>query len=199
MSGNPRPADGAPLPPGLIAAVDEATAEVGGGVHYLIAAAVVLDHRPVTADLVALVALRQRGFHWHREGTTKRSSMLDLIEAHGVVAHVRVRATARRRQVATRAHLLAEVSWLLVADGVEHLVIESQGAREDGRDRASLLDAFNRSGGVPFTYDWRTKAEPLLWVADAIGGACREHLIGRNSQPYERLQAMGAIDGITYV
>ena len=52
---------------------------------------------------------------------------------------------------------------------------------------------------MPFTYDWRTKAEPLLWVADAVGGAWREHLIGRNSEPFERLQSMGAIDAITYV
>ena len=127
-----------------------------------------------------------------------RTSILDLIEEHGVVAHVRVRATARRRQVATRAQLLAEVSRLLVSDGVGHVVIESQGPREDGRDRASLLDAFNQSGGVPFTYDWRTKAEPLLWIADAVGGACREHLIGQNSEPFQRLQSMGALEAITY-
>lgn len=127
-----------------------------------------------------------------------RTSILDLIEEHGVVAHVRVRATARRRQVATRAQLLAEVSQLLVSDGVGHLVIESQGPREDSRDRASLLDAFNQSGGVPFTYDWRTKAEPLLWIADAVGGACREHLIGQNSEPFQRLQSMGALEAITY-
>ena len=92
-------------------------------------------------------------------------------------------------------------SWvpLMLTCGVGHVVIESQGAREDGRDRASLLDTFRRSGGVPFTYDWHTKAEPLLWVADAVGGACRGHLIGRNSEPFERLQAMGAIDAIAYV
>lgn len=198
MSGNPQPADGAPLPPGIVAAVDEAAAEVGGGVHYLIAAAVVLEHGPITSDLVDMVATRQRGFHWHREGPTMRTSILDLIEEHGVVTHVRVRATARRRQVATRAQLLAKVSRLLVSDGVGHVVIESQGAREDGRDRASLLDTFRESGGVPFSYDWRTKAEPLLWVADAVGGACREHLIGQDSAPFERLQSIGVLEAITY-
>lgn len=199
MAGNPKPADGVDMPAGLIAAVDEAAAEAAGGIHHLIAAAVVLEHGRIRHDLLDMVAARQRGFHWHREGPAMRSSILDLIETHGVVAHVLARATARRRQVETRSHLLAEISRLLVDDGVDHLVIESQGAREDGRDRASLLDTFNRSGGVPFTYDWRTKAEPLLWIADAVGGACREHLIGRNSEPFERLQAMGAIGAITYV
>ncbi|CAN5797005.1 hypothetical protein BH23ACT2_BH23ACT2_07260 [soil metagenome] len=198
MAGNPSPADGIDLPPGLIAAVDEAAAETGGGIHYLIAAAVVLEHGRIRSHLLDMVATRQRGFHWRREGPAMRASILDLIEEHGVVAHVRVRATARRRQVEARSHLLAEISRLLVEDGVDHLVIESQGAREDGRDRASLLDTFNRSGGVPFTYDWRTKAEPLLWIADAVGGACREHLIGQNSEPFERLHAIGAIGTITY-
>lgn len=128
-----------------------------------------------------------------------RMAMLDLIETHGIVAHVCLRATARRRQVETRGELLSGIARLLVDEGVDHLVIESQGPREDGRDRAILLDAFRDSGGIPFTYDWRTKAEPLLWVADAIGGACREHLIGQRSEAYERLLSMGALDALTYL
>ncbi|MBX7068884.1 MAG: hypothetical protein K1X38_05830 [Microthrixaceae bacterium] len=52
--------------------------------------------------------------------------------------------------------------------------------------------------GVPFTYDWRTKAEPVLWITDAIGGSCREHLVGQDSARLDRLVANGVIDGLIY-
>lgn len=198
MPGNPKPADGGRLPTGLIAVVDEAAAEIGGGVHYMIASAVILDHGLMTSDLVAMVAARKRGFHWIREGPMMRTSMLDLIQDHGIVAHTLVRATGRRQQVLARAHLLAKISLLLVDEGIDRLVIESQGELGDGRDRASLLDTFREQGGVPFSYDWRTKSEPLLWIADAVGGACREHLIGQNSDYFERLRSMGAMTALTY-
>lgn len=198
MTGNPIPADGEAVPPGLVAVIDEAAAEVDGGVHYLIASAIILEHADITERLVAMVASRTRGFHWLREGPAMRTRMFDLIEEHGVVAHVLVRATARRRQVQARAALLSAASSLLVDEGVDHLMIESQGSLEDGRDRSTILDTFGSRGGVPFSYDWRTNAEPLLWIADAVGGACREHLIGQRSEHFERLLTTGAISGLTY-
>lgn len=124
--------------------------------------------------------------------------MISLIEEHGVIAHVRVKATSRRGQVRARRELLAGLARDLAREGIGHLAIESQGGREDGRDRAVLLDTFRDAGGAPFTYDWRTKAEPLLWIADAIGGSCREHLVGQNSERHDQLVASGVLDGLTY-
>lgn len=198
MAGNPSPADGIGLPTGLLAVVDEAAADVGAGIHYLLASAVVIELGDIHQDLLELVLNRKRGFHWHREGPQIRERMIDLIERHGVVAHVHVRATSRKRQVRARLDLLAGIAPLLAGEGVGHLVIESQGPRGDGRDRAVLLDTFRATGGVPFTYDWRTKAEPVLWLADAIGGACREHLIGHDSAYFDRLRQVGALPELIY-
>jgi len=49
------------------------------------------------------------------------------------------------------------------------------------------------AGGVPFVYDWRSKAEPLLWIADAIAGAVGEHVSGKDDQWFARLDAAGVI------
>ena len=56
------------------------------------------------------------------------------------------------------------------------------------------LDAFGNDGGVPFRYDWRSKAEPLLWIADATSGIVAAHLLGQRSNHYDRLSAGGLID-----
>jgi hypothetical protein len=198
VTGNPTPADDEPFPNGIVAAIDEAAAVAGGGVHYLLTSAVIVETDRIRPDLLALVASRSRTFHWRNEGPSMRDRMISLIEEHGVVAHVRVRATSRRGQVRARRELLGGLARDLAREGIAHLAIESQGGREDGRDRAVLLDTFRESGGVPFTYDWRTKAEPVLWIADAIGGSCREHLVGQNSARHDRLVANGVIDGLTY-
>lgn len=195
---NPAPSDGAPLPAGLVAVIDEAAAEVGGGVHYLLTGAVLLDHTMVSHALRDLAAERQRPIHWHREGSRMRAHLVSLMAEQGVVAHVLGRATGRTGQVTARRALLAALATRLDADGVAHLVIESRGAREDGRDRATLLDTFH-DDQVPFTYDWRTKAEPLLGIADAIGGACREQLVDAGAGPGQQLIATGVIRGIDYL
>lgn len=199
MSGNPTPADGRGFPPGIVAAIDEAAAMIGGGVHYLLTSAVILETELILQDLLSLVASRSRAFHWRDEGPQMRDRMMTLIEEHGVLAHIRVRATSRRGQVRARRELLAAVALDLGRDGIAHLAIESQGGREDGRDRSVLLEAFRGIGGVPFTYDWRTKAEPVLWIADAISGACREHLVGQNSDHHDRLVEAGVIDCLVYL
>ena len=198
MSGNPTRSDGQPFATGIVAAIDEASAEVGGGVHYVLTSAVIIESELIVPDLRALVASRSRTFHWRDEGPAMRDRMMALIERHGVVAHVRAKATSRRGQVRARRELLADLVPDLDREGVAHLTIESQGSREDGRDRDVLLDVFRDTGGVPFAYDWRSKAEPLLWIADAIGGACREHLLGLSSERHDRLVSCGAIDGLIY-
>jgi hypothetical protein len=46
---------------------------------------------------------------------------------------------------------------------------------------------------VPFRYDWRTKQEPLLWIADAIADAVSEWASGRSTSWHDRLQESGVI------
>jgi len=57
-----------------------------------------------------------------------------------------------------------------------------------------ILNHFQDSGGAPFRYDWRSKAEPLLWIADAACGIAADHLLGRRPENYERLHALGLIE-----
>ena len=94
MSGNPAPADGQPFPAAIVAAIDEAAAVAGGGVHYLLTSAVIVESDRIRPDLLTLVASRSRTFHWRNEGPAMRDRMISLIEEHGVVAHVRVKATS---------------------------------------------------------------------------------------------------------
>ena len=56
-----------------------------------------------------------------------------------------------------------------------------------------LLDSFRQAGGVPFTYDWRSKAEPLLWIADAIAGAVAEYVVGKDPTWWEMLSDLGIV------
>lgn len=37
-------------------------------------------------------------------------------------------------------------------------------------------------------YDWRPKQEPLIWIADAVGGAVREHLLGTEPAWFEPIR-----------
>lgn len=127
--------------------------------------------------------------------------MLRVLEEHGVVAHVHAAQVGRRQQAIARRRLLRCTVPKLIEDGVAHLIIESRTSRDDGRDQADLLDFFRESegGGAPFRYDWRSKREPVLWLADAIGGAVHEHLVGRSDGPFDRLKAIKLIDQIVYV
>ena len=65
---------------------------------------------------------------------------------------------------------------------------------------ANSLDTLNtldRSGDL--YYEWRTKAEPLLWLADGICGAVREHLLQIDDQPFQALRGAGVIDQLIYI
>ena len=88
----------------------------------------------------------------------------------------------------------------LTDDGVDHIVIESQGSRLDGRDRSTILDFAQRSRPSPaLSYEWRTKSEPLLRYADALAGVAREYLTDGQTQHFERLQQSLVVSGVHYV
>lgn len=78
MSGNPTPADGQPFPNGIVAAIDEVAGMAGGGVHYLLTSAVIVETDRIRPDLLALVASRSPAFHWRNEGPSMRDRMISL-------------------------------------------------------------------------------------------------------------------------
>lgn len=120
--------------------------------------------------------------------------MATLLEDIELVASVLWRPVARRGQVAARRDLLAAHARRLAHDGVTHVIIESGDETSDQRDPETLLDTFATEGGVPFRYDWRSKAEPLLWIADAICGITTEHLLEGNHTVFDRLANAGIIE-----
>lgn len=79
-------------------------------------------------------------------------------------------------------------------DGIEHLIIESGDEVTNSRDKTSLLNHFEALGGGPFVYDWRSKNERLLWIADAINGALLEFYRG-NTEWFQQLCDNGVLDG----
>lgn len=198
---NPRWADGQPIGPGLTAVLDETVPQVGAGVVYVVATALILDPTTLQAALSECLPVRVRPFHWHKEGPVARDALLGCLERHGVVAHVLASSTGRKGQTRARAELIRATIPKLVDDGVDHLVIESRGERDDGRDRGTILDFFREGPGpgVSFAYDWRSKKEPVLWLADAVGGAVHEHLTGRSDEALDRLRDGKVVEEIIYL
>jgi hypothetical protein len=188
----------------MLAVLDETYPELPGGVAYVVGAAVILAEEHAARAAVTGIfgdMQRVRPFHWHEEGPAAREAMIAVLGEIGAVAHVCVHyPTGRKKLEAARAGALGEVVPLILRDGASTLLIESRGAVEDSRDRAVILDTLNaldRSGELH--YEWRTKAEPLLWLADCICGTVREQLLQIDDQPFEQLRATGVIDQLIYI
>ena len=192
---NPTTSDGQPLIGDVIAVLDESSPPVtGGGIAYVVTAAAIITGPALLTELAALFgAERTRPFHYTREGVGVLRRMTKLLTEHCVVATAQCTFTGRKGQVAARRHLLPFISDWLGAEGATHLVIEASDAATMGRDQAHLLDHHRASGGVPFAYDWRTKSEPVLWVADFIAGVVSDHVIGKDSAKFESLVAAGVV------
>ena len=196
---NPLPADSEPIPEGLVAAVDETVAELQGGVTYVLAAVIFGEAGAARKEIQALTADRTRPFHWHREGPTNRSAAVKLLSAHAITTTILAQRAGRHAQTETRAALLAQLVIELADDGVGHLIIESRGQREDGRDRAVILNCFREHRVATFNYDWRTKAEPLLWYPDAMAGVARAHVTDGRSASFDFLQRTLTLTEVRYV
>jgi hypothetical protein len=188
----------------MLAVLDETYPELPGGVAYVVGAAVILSEEQAARSALAGIfadSQRVRPFHWHHEGPDARAAMITVLGEIGAVAHVCVHyPTGRKKLEAARAGALGEVVPRILHDGASTLLIESRGDAEDRRDRAVILDALNtldRSGEL--RYEWRTKAEPLLWLADCICGAVREHLLQIDDQPFQELHSAGVIDQLIYI
>ncbi len=183
----------------IVAVIDETAPADRGGIYYVVTAAIMLDPDVVRHGLAEVVPSdRIRPFHWASEGPRARTRMIDLLIDAGVVAHVVVHyPTGRRRQEEARREAMVELVPLVVADGAEHLIIESRSAREDLRDRQSVIEAMHLAS-KPIDYRWEPKSEGLLWVADAVCGAVKEYLLRENSAWLERLTAATVVDELRY-
>lgn len=185
--------DGQPIRGDVIGVVDEAAPHAGSGVYYAVAAVRIIDPELVGHDALSVIAGRKRPFHYHQEGVEVRRRMADVIETRGVLCEVLWQPAKRNGQVAARSRLMAEQALRLEDDGIEHLIIESGDLHSNRRDQETLLKLYENEGGVPFAYDWRSKSEPLLWIADTFCGAAAEYLLNIDSPTYERLAAAGLI------
>ncbi len=189
----PAVADGKPIEGDLVAVIDESSPQnAAGGVTYVVAIAALFDPARALARLNGLFAAdRRRPFHWEREGVVARTRMIEIAAEVGVVATAHYSHVGRRGQASARRVMLAEMVRDAASEGVDHLVIEASDAATVGRDRAVLLQTFESTGGVPFRYDWRSKSERLLWLADAIAGAVGEYLVGKEAVWWEKLNDFG--------
>ena len=196
---NPVSADGQPIPDGLVAAIDETVPQVQGGVTYTLVATIFRDVQDARRDIQDLTAGRTRPIHWHREGPTIREAAFGLIEHHVIEGRALARRASRVGQVSARAVLMAELVVDLASYGVDHMIIESRGTLEDGRDRNAILDCLHGLAISNITYDWRTKVEPLFGYPDALAGITREHLTLEHSPGFSRLQKANIVSEVRYV
>lgn len=189
----------------MLAVLDETYPELAGGIAYVVGAAVILaDEHEARAAVVGLFAgtPRRRPFHWHEEGPTARQAIIGVLGEIGAVAHVCVHyPTGRKKLEAARAGALQAIVPKIVGDGASLLLIESRGDLEDdGATAAVILDTLNalqRPGEL--AYQWRDKSESLLWLADGICGAVRQHLLQIDDGPLEALRAAGVVDDLKYI
>lgn len=189
-----RLSDGQPIHGDVLAVIDESSPVAGAGVYYVVTAAVVFDPSNIRHCVSGVVGERTSPFHYRREGPEAIERMATLLENMELMASVLWRPVARRGQVVARRDLLAAHARRLAHDGVTHVIIESGDETSDQRDQEILLDTFATEGGVPFRYDWRSKAEPLLWIADAICGVTAEHLLEGDHTIFDRLANAGIIE-----
>lgn len=183
----------------IVAVIDEAAPADRQGIYYIVTAAVMLDVEAVRRGLTEVVAAgRSRPFHWAAEGPQARNRMVELLIDTGVVAHVVVHyPTGRRRQGDARRSAMVELVPLVVADGATELIIESRSAREDQRDRQSVIEAM-RLATQTIEYRWEPKSESLLWVADAVCGAVKEYLLHEDGSWLDRLETASVVGELRY-
>lgn len=191
-------ADGQPYQGETVAVMDESAREAGAGVYYVVCTVVILD--PVSASRTAqgLVGERGRPFHYRDEGPEAIERMLSLFEESEVLATSLWRSVGRTGQVIARQDLLREHALRCANDGIDHLIIESGDHTTNQRDQNVLLDTFQEIGGVPYKYDWRSKSEPLIWIADAVSGITSKSLVDGEDAYFERLASSGRLEVINF-
>ncbi len=167
---------------GRRAFVDESYGVAAG--HYLLAA-VVLDEGAADRVRDRVSAIRRRHpaeYHWRDEHRFARRAMVGLVASLGlrcfvVVASSVPPARQERARALCTAALLSELEAL--DPPVTDLVVESRTAALDSADARRIAGLrISRHLGLDLHCPFRTKAEPLLWLADAVAGAASADLAG---------------------
>lgn len=181
----------------MIAYVDESARPGHEGVYYLVTAGVVVGVELEQARrTLAKLHPPQGRFHWRQERAGGRLAMLDVMAELGTAVFVAwAYPIGKRRQEEARRRCLTTLLNDLRHEGVSELVIERREDRAlNSADRRTILDA-KQAGLTSLDLLYRfeaPKAEPLLWVPDAIAGAVGLHLAGVDSTYYDRL-TLGAL------
>lgn len=185
----PEVADGKPIVGEPVAVVDESSpANAAGGVAYVVSVSAVFSP---TEARIALAELfppdRTRPFHWAKEGPRARERMIEIAGEIGVTSVAFFAHVGRSKQITVRSEILERAALHVAGEGVDHLIVEASDRRTVRRDQDTTLDTFHDRDGVPFDFDWRSKSEPLLWIADAIAGAVGEYLVDKERRWFDEL------------
>jgi hypothetical protein len=120
----------------------------------------------------------------------------NLDDARQQVASILLpRPVTPRLQDRARALCMTRLLWDARALEVADLVIESRQERNDKKDRRTILRALQAQGASPnlhYRFE-RPKAEPLLWLPDAVAGATATQLTEGGAY----LDALGGLVTIT--
>jgi hypothetical protein len=174
----------------MTAYVDESLRLTGAGL-YLVTAAVVINDQAEQARhrLRKVLTGRQDRFHWNDAGERQRGRMLETIVAIGPVVMAYACSPLPTRQDRARGLCVRSLVWDLQELDVRHVTFESRQDRNDRKDADTIERARRARAASPeLTYAFsRPRAEPLLWVADALAGAISAHVADANSAYLDRL------------
>ncbi len=190
---------------GVLAFLDESTFDDQRGLHYVVAAAVVLDAVDLDDDVctqlrasaATVIGGRQRPFRWSKEGAEKKAALVEVICDHAVCIAAVSAPGESYHQRQSRSRCLVRLSSELAKEGATQLVIESR-LGQDVDDEESIREA-RSSGILPPTFSdpvFGDKSEPLLWLPDAVAGAVRQAEAGKEPRWLNQLYDDGVILGI---
>lgn len=169
----------------MISLIDESVVEHPTGFVYVIASVVLdSDMNEIRETLRHQVLLngRVRPSHWSEEGPRVRTFLCELCETISTVGQTFVSPCGRKGQESTRVRLLEESLTWAHTEGSSEVFIESRGETLDKRDRRTVKN-YSSTRNITLRVQWRTKNEPLLWLADSLAGATRENLMSPVSSP----------------
>lgn len=168
-----------PDAPALHAWVDESMHPCGGGLAegiYLLAATIAAPAEcdRIRWDLRELLIGRNERLHWRDETAERRRQIAAAIGSLELVHTVVVGAPLDEHKQ-ERARRLCMELLLIELDrcGVRQVWVESRKATQNSRD-LRMLDAVRNKGviGAGLHLDFALpKAEPMLWLPDAVAGA----------------------------
>ncbi len=163
----------------MIGVIDETVPTVAVGSVYVVVGVVLLaDVETARSELAQVIGDRKRPFHWMAEGPQRRDAMAERLEALGALARGFAKPCGRRGQDRARYSIMPTAIEWAAEQGATELIIEQRAQAQDGRDRQVVAAALGSLDRPTLPVSWRTKAEPLLWAADAAAGCAHNHIIG---------------------